>query len=118
MDLLNWLIGLSVIIVNAMLILGVVAKAAKDKAEMLSSINSNTSTMSDMRAKYDKEIDGLNSKNETSFKEMIREMKITNNQLRTMNENIIRFEERQETQWRIIQKHSKEIEELQRVRNK
>jgi hypothetical protein len=129
MDLVNWVLGLSAIIVNAILILSFVAKSAKDKSEMQSQLSSHSTTIADMgkvhdkeiaelRLRYDRELGTLQSKNDENYKALILEMRESTAQLATLNLNIARFEERQETQWRIITKHSDEIEDIKKMRLK
>lgn len=123
MDYVNWVLGLSAIIVNAILILSLVAKSARDKSEMQSEINASTNKiaqmekdhdkeLAEMKLKYDREIGLLHSKNDDNYKALILEMRESTAQLTALNLNIARFEERQESQWRILSKHTEEIENI------
>ena len=76
-------------------------------------IDSNKMLTIALKGEYKQAIDVLTDNSRGSQEALLREIKESNKLLSDLNNHIIRFEERQETQWKKLELHDRKIEDLE-----
>lgn len=77
-------------------------------------IDSNKMLIITIKDENKQALDLLGKNQRETQEALLHEIKESNKLLNDLNNHIIRFEERQETQWRTLQKHTEEIEILKK----
>lgn len=97
----NFILTLSGVVLNIILILGFIIRTSRDKTNMENNIRTNT-----------KDISELKTQQSGGYKELLSLIGKSNDLLTELNTNIKLFEDRQLNQGKLLDVHTREIEHL------
>ena len=89
-------------------------KALENRVNLNDSrIDSNKTLVIALKEEYKEAIDSVERNSKVVQENLLNEIKEMNKLLTDLSAHIIRFEERQVTQWKTLEKHSKKLEDLE-----